>query len=99
MANTMSSIDIHAFHHLKKKAAQQAADSLANDLAQKFDIEYGWDGDAIHFERAGVSGRITVGKNQIRIEARLGLLLLVLKGRIEDEIRQYLQHHFGCTFD
>jgi putative polyhydroxyalkanoate system protein len=95
----MSSIEIHAFHQLKKKAAQQAADSLADDLAQKFDIEYGWDGDAIHFERPGVSGSITVGKGEIRIKAQLGLLLLMLKGRIEDEIRQYLQQHFGCTFD
>lgn len=95
----MSTIEINAHHRLKKKAAQDAADSLANDLAQKFDIEYGWDGDAIHFERAGVSGSITVSKSEIRIEAQLGFLLMMLKGRIEDEIRQYLQEHFGCTFD
>ena len=95
----MSTIEINAFHQLKKKAAQQAADSLADDLAQKFEIEYGWDGDAIHFERPGVSGSITVGKSEIRIEAKLGFLLMMLKGRIENEIRQYLQEHFGCTFD
>lgn len=95
----MSTIEIHAFHHLKKKAAQQAADNLANDLAQKFDIEYEWEGDAIHFERVGVSGSITVEQKEIRIEAQLGFLLLMLKSRIEDEIRRYLQEHFDCTFD
>jgi putative polyhydroxyalkanoate system protein len=95
----MSTIDICAFHQMKKKEAQQAADGLASDLAEKFDIDYGWDGDVIHFERTGVSGSITVGKSEIRIVARLGFLLMILKGRIEDEIRQYLQNHFGCTFD
>jgi len=40
-----------------------------------------------------------VAKNEIRIVARLGFLLMMLKGRIEEEIRQYLQQHFGCTFD
>ncbi len=95
----MSNIDICAFHHMKKNEAQQAADGLASDLAQKFDIDYGWDGDAIHFERSGVSGSITVAKNEIRIVAKLGFLLMMLKGRIEEEIRRYLQQHFGCTFD
>jgi putative polyhydroxyalkanoate system protein len=95
----MATIDIHAAHQMKKKEAQQAADGLANDLAEKFDIDYGWEGDAIHFERAGVSGTITVGKSEIRIVAQLGFLLMMLKGRIEDEIRDYLQQHFGCTFN
>lgn len=95
----MSTIDICAFHQMKKKDAQHAADGLACDLAEKFDIDYGWDGDVIHFERTGVSGSITVGKKEIRIVAQLGFLLMMLKGRIENEIRQYLQHHFDCTFD
>jgi len=95
----MATIDIHAGHKMKKKEAQQAADGLASDLAEKFDIDYGWEGDAIHFERAGVSGTITVGKTEIRIVAQLGFLLMMLKGRIEEEIRHYLQQHFGCTFN
>ncbi len=95
----MSTIDICASHQMNKKQAQQAADGLASELADKFSIDYGWDGDVIHFERTGVSGSITVGKKEIRIVAQLGFLLIMLKGRIEDEIRQYLQHHFDCTFD
>jgi putative polyhydroxyalkanoate system protein len=95
----MTTIDIHALHAMKKKKAQQAAEGLACDLAEKFDIDYGWDGDAIHFERTGVSGTITVGKNEIRVVAQLGFFLVMLKGRIEEEIRHYLRHHFGCTFN
>jgi putative polyhydroxyalkanoate system protein len=78
--------------------AQKAADELASDLAEKFEINYGWEGDHIHFERPGVHGRITVRDGEIRIKATLGLMLIFLKPLIEDEITQYLQTHFDCTF-
>ena len=94
----MSVIDMRASHALSREEAQHAADELAGDLARKFEIDYGWDGDHIHFERSGVHGTITVRENEIRIKAVLGLLLLFLKPRIEDEIREYLQSHFGCRF-
>ncbi len=80
-------------------AAQSAADALALDLAKKFDIDYGWDGDFIHFERPGVDGSIHVNGEQIHIQARLGLLLTFLQGRIEDEIRSYLGSHFDCEIE
>jgi len=95
----MSYIDMCAHHSLPREEAQSAADELASDLAQKFDIDYGWSGDHIHFERPGVHGRITVREGEIRIKAQLGILLLFLKNQIEEEITNYLTAHFGCTFD
>ena len=94
----MSVIDVHAYHEMSKEKAQYAADELARDLAQKFSIDYGWDEDAIHFDRPGVHGMITVGEKEIRIKAELGILLMMLKGRIEEEVISYLREHFGCTF-
>lgn len=94
----MSVIDMRARHALSHDDAQRAADELAGDLAQKFEIDYGWEGDHIHFERPGVHGTITVRENEIRIKAVLGLMLLFLKPRIETEITDYLQSHFGCRF-
>lgn len=94
----MSHIDMRAQHSMPAKEAQQAADELARDLAQKFEINYGWEGDHIHFERPGVHGRITVRENEIRIKAVLGLMLIFLKPLIESEITEYLQTHFGCEF-
>ena len=95
----MSLIDIRAHHEMDHAHAQQAADDLAADLAEKFSIDYGWDEDIIHFERPGVHGMITVAENEIRIQAELGLFLTLLKGRIEEEIVSYLEQHFDCTFD
>jgi putative polyhydroxyalkanoate system protein len=94
----MSHIDIHARHNLSRKEAQEAADQLAGDLAGKFDIDYAWDGDHIHFDRPGVRGTITVREKEIIIDARLGLMLMFLKPQIESEVTRYLRDHFGCTF-
>ncbi len=94
----MSMIDICAYHQMNHADAQQAANDLASDLAKKFDIDYGWDENVIHFERPGVNGSITVGEREIHVAAQLGFLLAMLKIRIEEEIRKYLQSHFGCTF-
>jgi putative polyhydroxyalkanoate system protein len=93
----MSHIDVLARHNMSRQDAQSAADELARDLAGKFDIEYGWEGDHIHFERHGVHGRITVRDGEIRIKARLGFMLMFLKPQIENEITRYLENHFGCT--
>ena len=94
----MSNIDMHARHEMSREDAQSAADRLAADLASKFDIDYDWHGDHIHFERPGVDGTITVREKEIRIQARLGLMLMLLKGRIEQEIVSYLSEHFDCRF-
>lgn len=94
---SMSHIDVRANHSMPREAAQSAADELARDLADKFAIDYGWEGDHIHFERHGVKGQITVRDGEIRIRARLGFMLLFLKPQIEQEITRYLRDHFGCT--
>ncbi len=95
----MSRIDICAYHEMNHTHAREAADELAGDLAEKFSIDYGWEEEIIHFERPGVHGMITVGENEIRIQAELGIFLALLKSRIEEEIVSYLEEHFGCTFD
>jgi putative polyhydroxyalkanoate system protein len=94
----MSHIDMRARHTMAEEDAKLAADELASDLANKFDIDYGWEGDDIHFERSGVHGVITVRENEIRIKAVLGLMLIFLKPRIEREITEVLETHFGCRF-
>lgn len=92
----MSTIDIRSKHTLGLEQAQHEADLLAQDLSGKFGIDYGWDGDEIHFERPGVHGQIVVGEEDIRITAHLGFLLVMLKPPIEQEIIRHLNEHFGC---
>ena len=94
----MPTIDIHALHQMSHADACAAADQLASDLAEKFAIDYGWEGHVIHFERPGANGSIAVGPGDIHVTAQLGFMLMLLSNRIEEEIRRYLKDHFGCTF-
>jgi putative polyhydroxyalkanoate system protein len=98
-AKHLSNIDIHAYHTLSHEDALTAADELSADLSQKFGIDYGWEDEVIYFERPGVNGQITVSENELRIQASLGFMLMMLKGAIEMEIYRYLAEHFGCTFE
>jgi len=94
----VSTIDIHAQHNLSHEEALTAADELTGDLAEKFGIDYGWEDEVINFERPGVHGQVLVQDGIIRIQATLGIMLMMLKGPIEQEIVRYLETHFGCSF-
>ena len=95
----MSTIDIHARHALSHDEARRAAEELSRDLAEKFCIDYRWEGDSIHFQRPGVHGEILVGARELVIQAHLGFMLVLLKTSIEQEVVRYLKAHFGCRFD
>lgn len=88
------SIDIRKSHNKSLEEAQQIADELAQDLAEKFGIEYGWDGDTIVFQRIGVHGEIDVDQEVVHVRARLGFLLSYLQPAVEREIHRYLDEHF-----
>ena len=62
-------------------------------------IDYGWEDEVIHFQRPGVDGQILVADTELRIQANLGFMLMMLKSPIEQEIVRYLEEHFGCRFE
>ncbi len=88
------SIDIHKVHSMSLEDAQQVADELAEDLADKFNIDYGWDEDTIVFERPGVHGEIDVDEERIHVRAQLHFLFSYLQPAVEKEINRYLDEHF-----
>ena len=90
----MIDIDIRHHHSLPLPKARKAVEDIAKKLAAKFDMDYGWDGDDLHFTRSGVDGRIHLTEKQIRVTARLGFLLSALKGTVEQEIRKVLAERF-----
>ncbi|NBB92408.1 MAG: polyhydroxyalkanoic acid synthase [Gammaproteobacteria bacterium] len=89
------SIDIRKPHSMDLEDAQQVADELAADLADKFSVNYGWDGDTIVFERPGVHGEIDVDEEAIHVRAKLAFLFTYLQPAVEKEINRYLDEHFS----
>ena len=49
----MSHIKIQRNHHLGHKQARAAAEKVATQLQEDYDIRYHWEDDTLHFERTG----------------------------------------------
>lgn len=91
----MAGIDIRHSHSLPIAKARKAVEDVARKLAERFDMEYGWDGDTMHFNRSGVDGRIALDPEQLHVTAKLGFLLSALQGTVESEIRRVLEEKFS----
>ena len=91
----MSRIDITRKHDLPLSEARKKIERVAKSIEKRFDIQYGWDGDTLKFERSGVHGQIVLTKATVRVFAHLSFLLITLKGAVEGEIEKQLEKEFG----
>jgi putative polyhydroxyalkanoate system protein len=91
----MSMIDIRHSHSLSLAKARKAVEEVAQKLAERFEFEYEWDGDDLHFSRSGVDGRIALAPKELHVTAKLGFLVSAFKGPIEHEIRRVLDERFN----
>ena len=90
----MSRIDIRHAHSLPKAKARKAVEDVAKKLAEKFDMDYGWDGDILNFSRSGVDGHIALEPDELHVYAKLGFLTAMFKEPIEGEIKRVLKEKF-----
>ncbi|MCP5159503.1 MAG: polyhydroxyalkanoic acid system family protein [Gammaproteobacteria bacterium] len=91
----MSHITIYRGHPLTPDQAREAAQAIAAQLADRYEINHHWQDDSLYFERLGVNGQIDLEPGAIRISVRLGFLLAPLKYRLEQEIHRELDTQFG----
>jgi putative polyhydroxyalkanoate system protein len=91
----MADIDIRRKHSRSLKDARTAIERVAEHIAEKFDVEYGWNGNTMEFSRSGVDGHIAVSGKEVHVTATLGFLLMAIRGPIEREIHQYLDKEFS----
>lgn len=90
----MSRIDIRHAHSLSPAKARKVADEVAEKLAERFGIDYDWQGDVLNFSRPGVDGTIELGKTELHVQAKLGFLAAMFKDSIEAEIQRVLKERF-----
>jgi putative polyhydroxyalkanoate system protein len=90
----MTTMSIAKKHHLSHKEAKAAAQKVADDLKQRFDLTYAWKGDSIEFERPGLAGELHVGRTEVRLACELGFMLSLLKPKLESAIHSEFDKHF-----
>src|SRR5206468_11469340 len=61
----MTTMSIANKHRLSHKQAKAAAQKVADDLKERFDLQYTWRGDKIEFERPGLAGEMHVGRTEV----------------------------------
>ena len=91
----MSSIEIERSHQRGADEVRDAVERLAEKMAERFGVEYAWEGDIMAFERPGVEGEIRIGDQVVHVVAQLGFMLSMMKGPIETEIHRYLDEKLG----
>ena len=91
----MSDIRFSRPHSLGRQQARIAAQRVADEMAQSFQMRSQWVGDVLEFSRTGVSGSLSVLDEEIVLEARLGFLLSAFKPRIEERLQANFDDYFG----
>lgn len=84
---TISVVKKHKFTHAQAKTV---AEGVAKDLRRRFDLECSWEGDVCRFARSGLDGEMTVQRDRIAIDVKLGFLLSAVAPSIERAIHEQL---------
>jgi putative polyhydroxyalkanoate system protein len=91
----MATIDISRAHTLTLDEAKKRAEELAKGMVERFAIQWRWSGDSILFEAPGgaakgTKGEVNVTDKNVRVQIDLPFMLRVMKGTIEDKVREKL---------
>lgn len=89
----MATIDISRDHKLPLDQVRLKAEELAKGLETKLGFVWKWVGDNIEFSAPsgiakGAKGELFVMADKVRVTVDLPLMLRVMKGTIEDKIKQ-----------
>jgi putative polyhydroxyalkanoate system protein len=91
----MAQIDIAHPHTMGREKARKAVGAIADDLRNRLQVDYHWEGDELLFNRPGATGRIDVDDENVRVRIDLGMFLAPMKGVVESQIRNYLDQHLS----
>ncbi len=83
----MADISITKSHGVEIGALRGRLEELARDLHAKYGIRSRWEGDTCHLDGAGLKqGVVRISPTSLTLELTLGMMLKLLKPKIEEEI-------------
>ena len=91
----MADLKVVRKHTIGLKKAKVAAQKVADDLAQEYGMDSAWDGDVLRFTRSGVDGQLSVTKDQVVLDAKLGFVLSAFRHRIEEHVNENFDRYFA----
>lgn len=92
----MSRIYIQRDHELDKRTLRKRAENLAKQLCSEYGGNYRWEGSTVHYNYSGgIDARLTLQRDDILVDVKLGVLMLMVKRPLEREINRYLDEHLA----
>jgi putative polyhydroxyalkanoate system protein len=93
----MADINIVHEHKLTHKKAREAAQKVADSIADEYGLACEWEGDVLRFERSGVQGQLTLEKKKAEMFIRLGFLMSAFAPTIEAKVHENMKKVFGAA--
>ncbi len=93
----MADISITQTHKLPHKNARAAAQTVADQLADEYEMALEWIGDVLHFKRSGVSGKLLLLETEATLEISLDFLFKAFAPTIEQKVAAKMAKIFGAT--
>jgi putative polyhydroxyalkanoate system protein len=92
----MADIRITQAHKLTHKKAKAAAQKVAEQMAEEYEMSSEWDGDVLKFKRSGVSGRLIVSEKEAHLEISLSFLFKAFASTIEEKVSAKMKKVFSA---
>jgi putative polyhydroxyalkanoate system protein len=93
----MADIEITQAHALSQEQAREAAQQVAERMADEYQMQSRWDGDVLHFGRSGLEGRLALQPQQVHLAIELGGFFKSFAAMIEDKVRRHIGKTFGAA--
>lgn len=91
----MPDISISQTHKLSQKKARAAAQKVADQLAEEYDLATQWEGNVLSSKRSGVSGTLALHDKSAQLDITLGFLLKAFAPKISAQVEKNMKKVFG----
>jgi len=82
----MADFSITQQHTLSRDQARDAAQKIADQMAAKYDMQIGWEGDVLTFSRSGIDGTLAIERSQAVLDITLDFMFRVFTSQIEEKL-------------
>lgn len=90
----MADISVRQAHQLSETNAKEAAQEIVDKVGAQYDMTANWNGNVLHFESSGVSGKLVLHENEAQLDVTLGFVLKMFSERIEEKIMHQMRKSF-----
>lgn len=91
----MSHIQIKRHHNMDEEHLRSMTEELGQKLKSKFGGEYHLEGNIVHYTYHSADAKVSFDETRVKVDVKLGLLMMAFKGMIESEVNNYLDEHIS----